>query len=464
MSKIKMRCITCGKWFQSANAKEVTCPDCVQKARKEKSAMKNAPPVANKPAGAATQGANSSARPAPPKPKPVQSGTNQWLDKLEDVKIGQPDQPPPRPKLPSPPVQQDPYGGSGPSGYRGERGPGGYRDDRGSGGYRGERGPGTYRDDRGPGGPGAGRGPGAYRDRMAGPSGAPATPGQRPPYPRQPMEGGPARGPYKPAGARGGPKGKPKPPAPPKPKREKTPPPEPFKPTDEQIKQVEERYLELAQPSEFDGIRTQIAHELTIPKKAVKKIIKDLRARQDIPSWWEIQIYKGSAEELAKIKSAYEPYLPVPPVGVHKTIAEQLSLKPGTVYQAIKTIRQELNLPQYNDPTFHEEELALIRARANAKRKPAGKSVETAETGDKPSEAAQTGEVDKPVEAAQAEEVEDKSAETTEVAETKDKFVSHPAAAEPAPTTRESTSPVADSTEQPVSTGSTSDSGQAATD
>ncbi|GLV57260.1 hypothetical protein KDH_40960 [Dictyobacter sp. S3.2.2.5] len=160
----------------------------------------------------------------------------------------------------------------------------------------------------------------------------------------------------------------PKPAAAPKPKREKTPPPEPFKPTLEQITQVEERYIALAQPSEFDGIRTQIAKEFSIPKKAVKKIIKDLRDRQNIPSWWEIQTYKGSQEELDRIKAIYEPYLPVPPVGVHKKISDELELKPGTVYQAIKAIRTEMNLPQYNDPKFHEEELAEHIKRAQAKK------------------------------------------------------------------------------------------------
>jgi hypothetical protein len=127
-------------------------------------------------------------------------------------------------------------------------------------------------------------------------------------------------------------------------------------PTPEQIKQVEERYLELAQPIEFDGIRTQIANELQIPKKAVKQIVKNLRTQSHIPSWWELQTYKGSTEELDAIKTLYEPYLPLPPIGVHKVIAKQLSIRSGITYQAIKTIRQELGLPQYNDPTLHEQE------------------------------------------------------------------------------------------------------------
>src|SRR5262249_5251887 len=144
------------------------------------------------------------------------------------------------------------------------------------------------------------RGPANHR---SGGSGAASGFGQRP---RVPQEGVPGRGPYsghksahvgeKGGHPQGGPRGRnkphtPKQPTTPKPPREKIPPPAPFVPTPEQIKQVEERYLELAQPIEFDGIRTQIANEFQIPKKAVKQIVKDLRAQSHIPSWWELQTY-----------------------------------------------------------------------------------------------------------------------------------------------------------------------------
>jgi hypothetical protein len=320
MSKTKMRCITCNKWFQSANAKEVTCPECMQKARKEKLATKNAPSI------------NSITL----KPKQTQGGTNQWLDKLEDVKVAQPDQPPVRPKIPSPPVQRDTRSRSG--------------DFRSNPTHIGS--PTPHQEQQR--GIGPTRGPYTYR----GGNGPMRPPGPRP---RLPMGNGQGRGPYKPAypdKPRGGLKGKPKIP---RPKREKIPPPPPFAPTPEQLQQVEERYLELAQPAEFDGIRTQIAQELGIPKKAVKKIVKELRARQNIPSWWELQTYKGSTEELAKIKSMYEPYLPVPHINVHKKIAEELSLKPSSVYQAIKVIRHEMNLPPYNDPVLHAEEFVQLK-------------------------------------------------------------------------------------------------------
>ena len=337
MSKIKMRCTTCGKWFQSANAKEVTCPDCVQKARKEKLAAKTAQPSTSLKPGQVAQGSVGLSRPSPPpppKPKQAASGTSHWIDTIEDVKVSKPEQP--KPKSLSSSVQRD------------------LRDETQTE-RPGSRNPDAYRE-------GPNRGPGNYRP------GGPSISGGIGQRPRQPLEGGfnrssrpgfgnePRPDRYYPDGKKGDKPTKAKvskPPTTPKPKREKIPPPAPFSPTPEQIAQVEARYLELAVPSEFDGIRTQIAQEIGIPKKAVKKIVKDLRERQSIPSWWELQTYKGSSEELEKIKAIYVPHLPLPIIGVHKTIAEEISLNPGEVYQAIKAIRLEMNLPQYNDPSLH---------------------------------------------------------------------------------------------------------------
>ena len=379
MSKVKLRCTVCGKWFQSANAKDTICPECAQKARKEKQAAKAAPAAEVKPA---TQ------KPAPPPPKPKQAkgGTSHWLDTVSDVKIAQPEQPT-RPKIPSSPPR-DTRSGQGSS-----INPANYRDDRGSSGAGSSNnqpgspgGIGAYRDRERE---GTNRGPGTYREnqyrpapyRVGGGNGLPNEP-----RPRQPMEG---RGP-RPSGEfrpdrgnrpdyrAGKPVGKPKvktpkPPPQPKPKREKIPPPEPFVPTPEQITQVETRYLELAQP-EFDGIRTQISQELSIPKKTVKQIVKELRDSQHIPSWWDTQPYKGSEEDLAKIRELYEPTLPLPDIGVHKKIAEQLSLKPVDVYQGIKAVRVQMNLPQYNDPALHGIEL---KPRERKGKKPGTNEAET---------------------------------------------------------------------------------------
>jgi hypothetical protein len=324
-----MRCTTCGKWFQSANAKEVTCPDCMQKARKEKLAAKATQQTSAPKQGQGVMSSSKPLPPPPPKPKEATSGTSHWIDTVEDVKVSQPEQS--KPKLPSSPVPRDVK-----SGTTAERST--------------SQGAGAYRE-------GSFRGPDAYR------SDGPVISGGLGQRPRQPMKGSFGRSPQTEYGSdrrterkKGGnpPKAKvSKPPTLLKPKREKIPPPAPFVPTPEQIAQVEVRYQELALPTEFDGIRTQIAQELGIPKKAVKKIVKNFRESQSIPSWWELQTYKGSSEELEKIRAAYEPYLPLPPIGIHKTIAEELTLNPGDVYQAIKAIRLEMNLPQYNDPSLH---------------------------------------------------------------------------------------------------------------
>jgi len=219
------------------------------------------------------------------------------------------------------------------------------------------------------------------------------------------MEGGFGRGPQgqrpggpseqRPEGRKGPrPVKEKKPATPPKPKREKIPPPTPFVPTPEQVAQIEARYQELATPQEFDGIRTQISKELSIPKKAVKKVIQEFRERNQIPSWWEVQTYKGDSEELEKIKAAYEPHLPVPAIGIHKKIAEELGLKAGEVYQAIKAIRLEMNLPQFNDPALHAEELAAKNNQEASKQQ--AETGETSEAGQ-----AETGQVSETSEASE---------------------------------------------------------------
>ena len=127
--------------------------------------------------------------------------------------------------------------------------------------------------------------------------------------------------------------------------------------TDELRVRIETRYKEFEQPVEFDGIRTQIAISLGVQKAVVKRTVVDLRKRLQLPGWWELQSYTGSATDLERIRAAYLPYLPVPDVGVHKQLATQLELDSGIVYQGIRRIRAEMRLPQYNPPEAHNSSL-----------------------------------------------------------------------------------------------------------
>ncbi|MGH2503526.1 MAG: hypothetical protein ACRDID_13550 [Ktedonobacterales bacterium] len=140
------------------------------------------------------------------------------------------------------------------------------------------------------------------------------------------------------------------PPRPPRPPRSAVPQ---FVMTDELRSQIEARYLELAQPVEFDGIRTRIATELSVPKSHVKQVVAALRSHMQLPSWWDLQAYSGAETDLERIRMAYLPHLPVPDVGIHKTLADELQLDPRTVYQGIRRIRAEMRLPQYNAPELH---------------------------------------------------------------------------------------------------------------
>jgi hypothetical protein len=160
-------------------------------------------------------------------------------------------------------------------------------------------------------------------------------------------------------------------PKPAKPLRETKPPKPPITqlptaPTPEQVAAIEARYRELAQP-EFDGIRTQIAQELHVPKHFVKRVIQSLREREHIPSWWEMQTFKGTDEELERIRAIYEKHLPTPPLGIHKQIAKELQMTAQHVYQGIRTVRMSLGLPIFNPPEIHPELLEKAANQTSAK-------------------------------------------------------------------------------------------------
>lgn len=321
MSKIKIRCIQCNKSFKSTNPKQQICPECEEKARREH--------VAKSKGLLSTSNTPTPALKRIPPPKPAANPTaiaaqpkQHWLDQHQDIKIATPEPPesarPPRLDAPErrrnpahPTVANDPRPGdkvhSAPPSAQHQ----------------------------------------APHEKHAGYKGtAPTTTGladhkaiRRPDWNKR-SEGGKAAKDGKPIAAS-------------KPKREPRQPTPPFAPTPEQIAAIEQRYLELAQPEEFNGIRTQISKELGIPKSAVKQIVHALRGHQGLPSWWDVQSYHGSSEDLEKIRAAYLPFLPLPPVGVHKQLAELLNMPPGMVYQAVKVIRAEMSLPQYNPPEAH---------------------------------------------------------------------------------------------------------------
>jgi hypothetical protein len=54
-------------------------------------------------------------------------------------------------------------------------------------------------------------------------------------------------------------------------------------------------------------------------------------------------------EQLMAIETLYEPYLPLPPLGIHKIIAKQLRMDEWRVHVAIGLIRKNRNLSRWNE-------------------------------------------------------------------------------------------------------------------
>lgn len=54
-------------------------------------------------------------------------------------------------------------------------------------------------------------------------------------------------------------------------------------------------------------------------------------------------------EQLMAIETLYEPYLPLPPIGIHKIIAKQLKMDEWRVHVAIGLIRKNRNLSRWNE-------------------------------------------------------------------------------------------------------------------
>lgn len=120
----------------------------------------------------------------------------------------------------------------------------------------------------------------------------------------------------------------------------------------EQRQAVEARYLELATPHEYDGIRSQIAEEMHLPRAQVKRVVKELRLRLGRPSWWDEQRAALAPEVVEAVRKRYVTLLAgdaLPPVGIHSELAAALDLTPVQVYRAIGQIRAELGLPKFNE-------------------------------------------------------------------------------------------------------------------
>lgn len=302
------QCSKCGEVFETKNPKRVICPNCLY-----------------------PEGTIAAARPAGPPSYPQQrpyqpaggyapqgGGYGGGYNQPPGGGYG-----PPRPYN-----QQQGYGPRPQPGYGG----GGYGHQQQGYGPRPQQGPPGGRPGPGygprPGGPG-GRPPGNFGPRPGGPGGRP--PGNFGP----PRYGGPGRPPMggrpggRPPMQRGGPKK--------------------LLVTKEQLIQIEQLYKQVL-PLPNPDAHEVIGEQINLAPSKVFFGINLVREKMRLPKLeYPKRKLAVTPEQLMAIETLYEPYLPLPPIGIHKIIAKQLRMDEWRVHVAIGLIRKNRNLARWNE-------------------------------------------------------------------------------------------------------------------
>jgi hypothetical protein len=143
--------------------------------------------------------------------------------------------------------------------------------------------------------------------------------------------------------------------------------------TKEQLAEVEKRYraaLPLPNPDIHETIGEAIQLEpskvffaINIVREKVLKLPKLLFPKRKLAV---------SPDQMAAVEALYLPFLPTPPIGVHKILAKQLKIDEWRVHVAIGLVRKSRNLARWNEdredlPDWMKESLAKAAAEAKVK-------------------------------------------------------------------------------------------------
>jgi len=115
------------------------------------------------------------------------------------------------------------------------------------------------------------------------------------------------------------------------------------------LAEIEKRYR-TALPLPNPDFHTVVGDDLKVDPRKIFFGINLIRQKMNLP---KVDMPKRplavSPEQLQATQMLYEPYLPTPPIGIHKIISKQLRLDEWRVHVAIKLIRKSRNLPQWNE-------------------------------------------------------------------------------------------------------------------
>ncbi|MEM0951351.1 MAG: hypothetical protein AAGI66_04305 [Cyanobacteria bacterium P01_H01_bin.74] len=284
------QCSKCGEVFETKNPKRVICPNCLY------------------PEGAAPQSPQKGPPSRPPAYAPRSSG-------------GYPQ------KAPFNQQNRQPSGYAGGS-YTPQRQGGGFPPRSGS--YAPRRGPQGGYDNR-QGGYNSGRPGGGFRPGGGRPGGGGGRPGGGGFRPGGGRPGGGRPGGFRPGG---------------KPVNRR---PKKLLVTKEQLLEIEKLY-KVTLPLPNPDIHEVIGEKIDLAPSKVFFGINLVRDKMKLPKLeYPKRKLAVTPEQLMAIETLYEPYLPLPPLGIHKIISKQLRMDEWRVHVAIGLIRKNKNLSRWNE-------------------------------------------------------------------------------------------------------------------
>lgn len=119
--------------------------------------------------------------------------------------------------------------------------------------------------------------------------------------------------------------------------------------TKEQLAQIEELYKK-SLPLPNPDIHEVIGEAIQLEPRKVFFGINLVRQKLFLPKLpFPKRKLAVSPDQLTAIKSLYEPLLPLPPIGCHKIIANQLKMDEWRVHVGIGLIRKQMGLDRWNE-------------------------------------------------------------------------------------------------------------------
>jgi hypothetical protein len=159
--------------------------------------------------------------------------------------------------------------------------------------------------------------------------------------------------------------------------------------TKEQLIEIE-RIYKTALPLPNPDIHEVIGEQINLAPSKVFFGINLVREKMKLPKLeYPKRKLAVTPEQLMAIETLYEPYLPLPPLGIHKIIAKQLRMDEWRVHVAIGLIRKNRNLARWNEDREDlppEMKEAQRKARKEAEKEQAEKQAQAKapEKADKP--------------------------------------------------------------------------------